>query len=321
MRRIERLINLIAALLDARGPLTADDIKRTIAGYDQPNHEAFRRAFERDKEALRAMGVPLEVVPTDPFSDHADGYVISPARYYLPQLDLEPDELAALRMAAEAVLGGKEEAAAGLLKLTIDEGITPWDGPRVVWGADLAAEQPLLAPLYAAVLERRPVGFDYRRAGDDRARHRKVEPYAIVHRRGNWYLVGRDKARDDLRSFRVSRIEGAIEEPAGSYSIPAAFDPSAHVSGEAWEIGPDSPETATVRFDADLGWWPAQNMPAAAQRPGPGGAVDVEVPVANLDALVSWVIGFAGRAEVAAPEEGRARMRAHLAAWSPGGDR
>ncbi|CAN5747708.1 YafY family protein [soil metagenome] len=318
MRRIERLINLIAALLDARGPLTADDIKETIAGYDQPNHEAFRRAFERDKEALRAMGVPLEVVPTDPFSDHADGYVISPARYYLPELDLEPDELAALRMASEAVLGGKEEAAAGLLKLTMSEGVTPWDGPRVVWGADLAAEQPLLAPLYASVLARRPVAFGYRRAGEDDAERRTVEPYAVVHQRGNWYLVGRDTARDGLRSFRVSRIVGRLEELDGSYAIPEGFDPLAQASGEAWEIGPGAPGAATVRFDADLAWWPEQNMPNAIRRPGPGGAVDVEVPVSNLDALVSWVIGFAGGAEVTAPQEARIRMRDHLATWSEG---
>ena len=315
MHRIERLINLIAALLEARRPLTAEEIRRTIAGYDQPNHDAFRRAFERDTEALRSMGVPIEAVTTDPFSDHADGYVISKTRYYLPQLDLEPDELAALRMAAQGVLGGKEEAAAGLLKLAMDEGAMPWDEPRVVWGADLAAEQPLLAPLYAAVLERRPVGFDYRRGGDDQREYRSVEPYAIVHQRGHWYLVGRDATRDDVRSFRVSRIEGELEELTGTYTVPEQFDASAHVGGEAWEIGSDSPAVATVRFDADLAWWPENNMPTAERRPGPDGTIDVEVPVANLDALVSWVIGFSGAAEVTAPEEGRARMQHHLAAW------
>src|SRR5918992_1189633 len=108
VRRIERLINLIAALLESRRPLTAEEIRAEIAGYDQETHEAFRRAFERDKEALRAMGVPLEVRPTDPFSDQADGYFIDKSSYYLPELDLAPDELAALRLAADSVLGAKE---------------------------------------------------------------------------------------------------------------------------------------------------------------------------------------------------------------------
>src|ERR671919_1957396 len=63
MRRIERLINLIAALLEARHPMTAEDIRQSIAGYEQSSREAFRRSFERDKEALRAMGIPLELTP------------------------------------------------------------------------------------------------------------------------------------------------------------------------------------------------------------------------------------------------------------------
>jgi proteasome accessory factor B len=76
MRRIERLINLIAALLDTRHPMTAEEIRSRIAGYDQGSHDAFRRAFERDKDSLRHMGIPLELVPTDPFSEVPDGYII-----------------------------------------------------------------------------------------------------------------------------------------------------------------------------------------------------------------------------------------------------
>src|SRR5918999_6199852 len=161
MQRIERLLNLIAALLDSARPMTAEEIRQRIAGYDQPNHEAFRRAFERDKEALRNMGIPLEVVPTDPFADQADGYIIPKDKYYLPDIDLEPDELAALRIAAQAVLGAQEQAGTGLLKLLVaDEGGGVGPG-RVSWGADLAAEQPALGPIYSALLERAPISFEY----------------------------------------------------------------------------------------------------------------------------------------------------------------
>src|SRR5918997_665224 len=114
MRRIERLVNLIAALLETHRPLTAEDIRHQVAGYGGTSLEAFRRSFERDKETLRDMGVPLEIVPTDAFSEQADGYIIPKDRYYLPELDLEPEELAALKLASEAMLGrGEKDADAG----------------------------------------------------------------------------------------------------------------------------------------------------------------------------------------------------------------
>src|SRR5688572_27911843 len=162
MRRIERLINLIAALLETRRPLTAEEIRERIAGYDQSSHEAFRRAFERDKEALRSMGIPLETRALSAFGDDPDGYIIPKDKYYLPELDLDPDEMAALRLAAAALIGTGTEAATGMLKLSVDaaaEGSAP---PRLTWGTDLDAEQPLLGPLYNAVSERTVVTFSYR---------------------------------------------------------------------------------------------------------------------------------------------------------------
>src|ERR671916_3228940 len=122
MRRIERLVNLIAALLETLRPLTAEDIRHQVAGYGGTSLEAFRRSFERDKETLRDMGVPLEIVPTDAFSEQADGYIIPKDKYYLPELDLEPEELAALKLAADAVMSGGDQAGAGLMKLSIDVG-------------------------------------------------------------------------------------------------------------------------------------------------------------------------------------------------------
>lgn len=310
MQRIERLLNLIAALLDSARPMTAEEIRTRIAGYDQANHEAFRRAFERDKEALRAMGIPLEVRTTDPFAEQADAYTIPKARYYLPRIDFDPDEVAALQIAAEILLGAGEQAGAALLKLSIDTPPAPHAGPRVVWGADLAAEQPLLAPLYAAQIDRRRVTFGYTTASGVTST-RTVEPYRLLHRSGHWYVVGRDIERDAVRAFRVSRITTKIEVGEGGYAIPADFDAAAHL-GEAWEIG-DSTEPAIVRFDAAMRWWPEQNMSSFPQREAPGGALEVEIPMGNVDALVSWVIGFAGSAEIVSPDAARRRLRQQVA--------
>lgn len=313
MRRIERLINLIAALLEARAPMTISDIRTDIAGYDQPTAAAFRRAFERDKSDLRALGIPLETRPLDPLGEEV-GYIIPKGSYYLPELDLEDDEVVALRLAATATLGYEDHARAGVLKLAAGAD-RPWTGLWVAWSADVAARGQQLADLYSALLERRPVSFAYRPAGAGAPGRREVEPYGLVHRRGTWYLVGRDRGRGAIRSFRLGRIDGGVEIVTGAYDIPAGFDAAGYVGREPFEVGPEQPRTATVRFDADLRWWAEQNLPDAPAAEGPGGSVDVELPVANTGALVAWVIGFAGAAEIVAPANARARLVEHLQPW------
>ncbi|MGH2806269.1 MAG: helix-turn-helix transcriptional regulator [Actinomycetota bacterium] len=304
VRRIERLINLIAALLETERPLTAEQIRDRIAGYDQPNQEAFRRAFERDKDALRTMGIPLELRPTGVMGQDVEGYIIPKEKYYLPELDLEPDELAALKLAAETVVGGSSVAESGLMKLSVDAPGTSWSGPRVVWGADVAAEQPLLGPLYEALLDRAPVTFEYETATGD-ASERTVEPYGLVHRSGHWYVVGRDSVRDAVRSFKVSRIKPDVSKGSATFDIPESFDARAHLAGEPWEIGEQTATQAEVRFDPALAWWPEQNLAGLEQTTVSDGAVHVQMPVANVDAFVSWVIGFADQVEVVEPAEVR----------------
>jgi proteasome accessory factor B len=304
MRRIERLINLIAALLETSHPLTAEEIRERIAGYDQPNDESFRRAFERDKEALRSMGIPVELRKSDPFADVGDSYIIPKDKYYLPELDLEPDELAALGVVAQAVLGASDQAAAGLLKLTAESSLPSVSSPRILWGADVAAEQPLLGPLFSALLDRKTVTFDYGTEGG--VTERTVAGYGLVHRRGNWYLVGKDDGDGVVKSFRVSRMSSP--RPTGSsYEIPAGFAAGDLLDKEAWEWGADPVREATVVFSEALKWWAEQNLPRADKQDGPAG-LKVTVPFANLDALLSWVIGFGDGVELTAPDWARAAL-------------
>jgi predicted DNA-binding transcriptional regulator YafY len=308
MRRIERLINLIAALLETPRPLTAQEIRQQISGYDQPNDEAFRRAFERDKEALRAMGIPIELRHSDPFADVGDAYIIPKDKYYLPDLDLEPDELAALGVAAQAVLGAGDQATSGLLKLTTESSLPSLRGPRILWGADVAAEQPLLGPLYAALLDRKAVHFRY--GSDDGTSERTLEGYGLVHRRGNWYLVGKDRGDAVVKAFRVSRIAG-VEPTTSPYEVPEGFAAGDRLDREAWEWGPEAVTDATILFSDSVRWWAEQNLPAAETRDRADG-LEVRVPFANVDALVVWLIGFGDRVTLIEPESARRALMAHL---------
>jgi predicted DNA-binding transcriptional regulator YafY len=308
MRRIERLINLIAALLETPRPLTAEEIREQISGYDQPSDEAFRRAFERDKEALRTMGIPLELRRSDPFADVGDAYIIPKDKYYLPDLDLEPDELAALGVAARAVLGAGDQVASGLLKLTTETSFPSWSGPRILWGADVAAEQPLLGPLYAALLDRKAVQFRY--GTGDEASSRTVETYGLVHRRGYWYLVGNDTGDGVIKSFRVSRISEP-RSTTSSYEVPEGFAAGDKLDHEAWEWGPEPMTDATVLFSDSVRWWAEQNLPAASKTERDDG-LEVKVPYANVDALVVWLIGFGDRVTLIEPESARRNLMERL---------
>lgn len=301
MRRIERLINLIAALLEVGRPMTAEEIRTRIQGYEQDNLEAFRRAFERDKEALRGMGIPLEVVPTDPFAEQADGYVIPKDKYYLPDIDFEPAELAALRIAAEASLGAAEEAGSGLLKLGLDESPSSMASGRVAWSADVSDEQGSLEQIYSALLERHPVVFHYETATGEKSR-RELDPYGLVQRRGHWYVVGHDHSISEVRTFRMSRVKPPVETQSSSYEIPHGFNAADHVVREGWEAGQET-VSATVRFDPPLGWWVEQNLPGYDVTRSASGEVDVTIPVSNPDAFVSWIIEFGDGVTIVSPVE------------------
>jgi predicted DNA-binding transcriptional regulator YafY len=250
-------------------------------------------------------------------AEAADGYIIPKARYYLPRLDLDPDELAALKIAADAVLGAEEDAGSGFLKLSFDADATPMAGPQLVAGADVAAGSPALSIMYQAWAERRPVSFAYRSASSD-VEARTVEPYGLLQRRGHWYLVGRDRGRDDIRSFKVSRVASEVELLEGTFEPPEDLDLSSHMGTEAWEIGAADPVTAVVRFSADIRWWAEQNMAHLEQQEGPEGELDIDLPVANDDALVSWVIGFGDSVEIVSPERLRARLLEHIGPFLDG---
>lgn len=317
--RLERLINLVIALRETRRPMAAEEIRRRVAGYGQDEHEAFRRMFERDKADLRALGVPIETAPLDPF-DNDSGYRIDPARYDLPELRLEPRELAALALALRAT-GLYDAGGTGLLKLQVDAGDP--DARRVPLepglGLDLGA--PHLQALMEAQATRTPVRFAYRPAGRPEAQ-RTVDPHALVHRRGRWYLVARDHERDARRSFRLDRIAGAVT----TVGEPGAFPPPPEVGVD--DVVPpaeDGPATAEVLAAPEVAWTVARRARGGG-RERPDGWSAFTVAVGEPEDFLAWALDLGPELVVVEPAELRAevvdRLRAAAAAVAAGeGDR
>ncbi len=189
-----------SCLLSTKRYLTAEQIRAAVPGYPEQD-DLFKRMFERDKEDLRDLGVPLETGVNHPF-DEDPGYRIRQQAYQLPELRLEADEAAVLGLAARvwqrAELAGA--AAGALLKLRaagIDADGDDEHSP-VPRGIEprLGAPEPAFGPLWEAVRDRRPVTFSYRAAGRSDPQRRELEPWGVVNRHGRWYVAGRDRGRE-----------------------------------------------------------------------------------------------------------------------------
>ena len=242
-RRTERLLSIVVLLLSTRRYLTAEQIRNAVHGYPE-QEDAFKRMFERDKEELRDLGIPLETGLNNAI-DEEPGYRIRRQDYELPEIRLEADEAAVLGIAARvwqsAELAGA--AAGALLKLRAAgavgaagaPGLDDDKQPRPGIEPRLTTAEPAFGPLWEAVRDRRPVTFSHRAPGRSEAIKRELEPWGVVNRRGHWYVAGYDRTRNATRVFRLSRIDGPVKMsgPPGSVTVPA--DADARELVKAWD--------------------------------------------------------------------------------------
>lgn len=261
--KTERLLNLVIALLSTRRALPKAVIRDRVAAYrEAASTEAFERMFERDKDELRELGIPLVTEDLDDFFEDEPGYRIDRHEYALPDLAVSPEQLSLLALAgrtwSEAALGGV--AARALRKLeAVADGADPEEGSdhggpgdgldRIEAG--IRTSDPAFEAVRGAVVALRPVRFGYRgRRGPVTERH--VRPWAIAAWHGHWYLTGHDVDRGEPRVFRLDRIEGTVDLDGapGSYEVPEDHDPRAAIAAAtAW----GEPVTARLRVRSGRG--------------------------------------------------------------------
>ena len=214
-------MNLVIALLSTRTFITAERIRETVYGYaDSASDEAFSRMFERDKNELRDLGIPLETGRVSQF-DPTEGYRINRDAYALPAVELTADEAAAVAVATQlwespelitATQGALLKLrAAGVDVDAADSGIAITSTAAL---PGLRGSEDVLGILLSAIDSGQAVQFPHRPSRSDPYTTRTVEPWGVVTDRGRWYLVGHDRDRDATRTFRLSRI-GADVTPIG----------------------------------------------------------------------------------------------------------
>jgi predicted DNA-binding transcriptional regulator YafY len=317
--KLIRQLSLVAFLMADRRPLTARDVKGNVEGYSEMSDEAFARRFYSDRAELLALGVPLDS-QRDEFTGE-ELYTLRSERYFLRELSLEDEELAALQTSLYLLEGNF--AYAEPLRLALQNlalGRPGFEQPptetadRVeIRDVDYSPETPgRLAKLESAISKQRTVKFNYRAITSDEERERTIDPYALLLDAGRWYVIGRDHDREAIRTFRVSRIRGEIRlatRRERDFRLPEDFDVEAHRGRANWQIG-DIAGEARVEVAGDTAWW-VERVYRRAGRLEDGVFV---TEYASLEALARWILRQDGRAVPQSPPDLRRTVKSALKA-------
>ena len=350
--KLQRWIDLLAALLRRRYPVTFEQIREEVPAYaftdgDEAAKAAAQRMFERDKKELRAFGIPLETVTDD--TNEVVGYRLPPREFYLPYLSVvldgrhsepkrvdrdgyrslerlafEADELKVVVEAAARVrqLGDPtlaEDAASALRKLAVD---LPLDAGLVrESGAERhGCTQEQAAELFDGLsdaLERRKwVEFDYDSMASASVTHREAAPLGLFFLSQHWYLAAAERGADAVKNFRLSRMGNLEINPQkpgkADFETPAGFRLREHARSRHAWELSDGESGEVV-----VRFREGTGAAAAAARLGAaveGDPAARSFSVRRLDAFVRWLLPLGPAAEIVSPDAARAEYARQVAA-------
>lgn len=318
MERTERLLDLVALLLDAQKPVPWSEIRAAFPDdYGGPSLEASERKFERDKAELLELGIPIAFVQGD--DEVPSGYVLDKNAYYLPEVGLTPEELAVLYAAGSAALAsgafpGRQDLAHALRKVGFfSDGPLPAPRVRLELGgvADTRELPARLEQLWSAINARKSVELEYYSPHSKALTKRRVDPWGLALRRGLWTLVGFCHLRQAPRTFHVHRIRAltvnAQRPKSPDFEVPADFRLDDYVATWPWQFRFHPPVDVGLELKGELAPLATRLFPA---QPTPGERVSLTVRATNLDGLITYVLSLGADARVVSPPEAVERFRA-----------
>jgi proteasome accessory factor BC len=309
--KLIRQLSLVAFLMAERRPLTARDIKSNVEGYQEMSDEAFARRFYSDRAELVSLGVPLDS-QRDEFTGE-ELYTLRAERYFLPELELDDEELAALQTCfflLEGRFAYAEPLRLALQNLALGRSAGPLAatptgtaGRVEVRDPDYSLElQGRLGKLEGAISKQRTVKFRYWSIYRDSEEERTLNPYALLPENGSWYVIGHDLERDDIRTFRVSRIRSDIRfatRRERDFRLPPEFDVENFRGRAEWQFGEIVGE-AQIDVAPDTAWWVERAYGGERNR------VEDDVfttEYASSNMLARWILRQDGRAVPLEPSE------------------
>lgn len=351
--KLQRWLDIIAYLVGRRLPVSADELLSNVPAFaerwrsgDRKDHESVRRAFERDKDELRSLGIPIRTVKysTPEHPDVHEGYLMERRDFYLPYLRLvsevsgrppfrdrarpatveialedAPLALEALqRVTSVPGFPLVREARSAFRKLAFDLDPQAFAPPQHVLFVERPGTAELaerLRTLTDALLARKRITFTYHGIYRGETTARDVASYGLLFQHGNWYLIGHDALRDDVRVFRVGRMDDVVisrKSPGSAdYEIPADFRLDGYVGREPWDLGQDDeePVVARVLFRFPLSLWAERNGHGTLERRELDGSTIRRFEVHQVNPFLRWLLSLEGDAEVLEPPQVKEELR------------
>ncbi|MEZ5126455.1 MAG: WYL domain-containing protein [Thermoleophilia bacterium] len=309
--KLIRRLSLVALLL-ARGgqPVSADQIRECVEGYPLMTDDAFKRRFYEDRAELARLGIAISTEPA--VEGDGDLYRLPADAYYLPPIELDAEELAALAACLHVLedhFSYSQPLRLALLSLAQGrpEVLTEAAAPAltVLPEAGHAAGAAALAQLQNAIADRKTVRFNYYTVSRDEMLARTVDPYGLQLVAGEWYLIGRCHLRESLRTFRLSRIRSRVTHATRAphdFEIPADFDLRTFRDRPPWQLA-TSRGRATIRISAALAWWVQAHWSHCGTITADDDGIIYVTDYAEARPLLSWVLGMGEAAHLDEPQE------------------
>jgi predicted DNA-binding transcriptional regulator YafY len=329
--KLIRQLSLISFLMAQGRPVSALEIKREVEGYSDMNDDAFARRFYADRAELESLGIQLGVEKPGEGFFEAELYSLPPENFYLDAIKFSDDELAALSTALLLLTDGGF-AYAEPLRLALQQ--VAWGHPNPLkegerapvemamtasaGGRDLSQR---LSKIETAISRRKTIEFTYYTMERGETEKRKVDPYHLVFRGGQFYLIGHSHERDAVRVFRLSRIQGKVgyaSKAEHDFSPPEDFDRRDYGSRADWQLG-ETQGTAKIWIRERIAWLIERDYggygtlrPAKKSDGAPGKGQIFETGYASVRELIAWVLRWRQNAQVLAPEELREEAETRL---------
>ncbi len=312
--KLIRQLSLISFLMAERRPVSALEIKADVEGYSQMNDEAFARRFYADRSELESLGIELKVdKPAEGYYE-AENYSLPPENFYLPAIAFTDQELGALRMSLYLLDG--TFAYAEPLRLALQQlswgKPSPLDAPEersvaMAVTADSGGRElsQRLSKVETAIFRRKTILFDYYTIGRDAVEKRKVDPFHLLFRGGQFYLIGHSHERDAVRVFRVSRIRGKVgysSKAEHDFNRPEDFDPRSYATRTDWQLG-DPAGRGRIWLSDRIDWLALRHFGHAGDVTEDEGGHIFETEYADSRQLLSWVLGLGDQARILGPDE------------------
>jgi proteasome accessory factor C len=329
--KLIRQLSLISFLMAQGRPVSALEIKREVEGYSDMNDDAFARRFYADRAELESLGIELGVEKPGEGFFEAELYSLPPENFYLDAIKFSDDELAAMSTALMLLSEG-EFAYAEPLRLALQQ--VAWGHPNPLkegerapvemamtasaGGRDLSQR---LSKIETAISRRKTVEFTYYTMERDETEKRKVDPYHLVFRGGQFYLIGHAHEREAVRVFRLSRIQGKVgyaSKAEHDFSPPENFDRRDYGQRADWQLG-ETRGRAQIFVRDRIAWLIERDFgaygelrPAKKADGAPGKGSVFETDYASPRELIAWVLRWRQNAQVLGPDELRTEAESRL---------